>query len=256
MKVGPQEKEWDSEADPTEQQSQTQAGPELDENNTSFDVHQGPGVSPVNYPMYVPPYSPHFEPSHQDPYQIQASFQMLGSPYTDSPVYAGTPCGQINLSPDHAIFPFNTYPLDSTTDQGTPLSPHEYNRSNATYFPNSIEQSPGDITPNEAFALQTSPPEVSDIPADYTFEAYQMDFSNTSDHNATQNVNTGYSNTPSNEDSYHSYDSSNNVFPQQYHPNAHQHLENNMASNHGADLYVAGQQPQFSMNHQNLEGIF
>ena len=128
--------------------------------------------------MYMAPFSPPFDHPQQDPYQIQASFQMLGSPYTDPPVYAGTPCGQINLSPQQAMFPFNTFPMESTPDQSAPMSPQEYDRSPSTFYATTMEHSTSNIRSSESFALQTSAPEVSDIPADYSaFDNYHVDYS-------------------------------------------------------------------------------
>ena len=233
-------------------QGSAHVNPELDEISSDFAPNQdGEFQQPINYPMSIQPYSPHFEQYQQDPYQIQASFQMLGSPYTDSPVYAGTPCGQINLSPQQAMFPFNTYPIDSTPDQGAPLSPQDYDRPSSAFYAGSIEQPTSNVTPAESFALQTSAPEVSDIPADYAFEGYHMDYNQHSTHSDTPEVNTNYSNTVSDQESYHTYNSGNSeMFSPTYHEGAHHTLENAPTSDHG--IYM---QPQYPVSGQgHLEG--
>jgi len=214
--------------------------------------HQTDYPTTVNYPMYVPPYSPSFDHPQQDPYQVQASFQMLGSPYTDSPVYAGTPCGQINLSPQQAMFPFNTFSMESNPDQSAPMSPQDYGRSSTTFYATSMEQSTSNITPSESFALHTSPPEVSDIPTDYSaFENYHVDYNQNTTQVDAHSVNVGYSNNATNQDSFQTYDSNNNeMFSQNYHT-SHHSLENATSSDNG--MYM---QSQYPVNNQTaLDGI-
>jgi hypothetical protein len=211
IKIGP-EKEWDTESQ--DQESCTE-NPASEEANSPF-VNEDPEYGqPINYPMYLTPYSPSFEA--QDPYQAQTSFQMLGSPYTDSPVYAGTPCGQINLSPQQAMFPFNTYPLDSTPDQSAAMSPQDYTASPSTFYAGNMEQSASTLSAANSFALQTSPPEVSDIPANYSgFEAYHMDYQSIQN----ESHNSGYSNAIAQE-SFQSYDSASNMYSHPYHTPHH-----------------------------------
>jgi hypothetical protein len=253
VRVGSQEKEWDTEGDLVDQASQVQSVSEFEENGSSFDIHQEAGVSPlVNYPMYIPPFSPLFEQPQQDPYQVQASFQMLGSPYTDSPVYAGTPCGQINLSPEQTVFPFNTYPLESTTEQN-PLSPQEYGRSQPTYFSNSMDQSPSNMASNESFAMHTTPPDISDIPADYVaFDGYHMDYHSSSRQDDPDAINSTYPSNLSNQDSYQSFEPNNDSFTQSYHAQAHQPMEN--MSNSGNGMYTQSQHQYPLSNQDNLNG--
>lgn len=202
----------------------------------------------INYPMYVPPYSPSFDHPQPDPYQVQASFQMLGSPYTDSPVYAGTPCGQINLSPQQTMFPFNTFPMEATPDQSAPMKPQDYSRSPTTFYATSMEHSTSQITASESFALHTSPPEVSEIPTDYSaFDDYHIDYNQNTTQVDTNSVNTGYSNTGTNQTSFQTYDNGNNeIYSQNYHASHH----NTSTSNNG--MYM---QPQYPANNQPpLEG--
>jgi hypothetical protein len=209
----------------------------------------------VNYPMYVPPFSPPFSQDQQDPYQVQASFQMLGS-YTDSPVYAGTPCGQINLSPQQAMFPFNTYPVDnSTSDQSAPMSPQDYDRSPTAYFPTSLEQSSSHMTPSESFALHTSPPEISDIPADYSgFDNFQMDYNHNAPPPTSHPVNQGYSNTDSHPETYQTYDHGNHeMYSQAYHPTSHHSIEDTSHSDNSG-MFLQPQYPASVNNQHALEG--
>jgi hypothetical protein len=251
--VGPQEKEWDSgSGEIVEQESHAGTAPEIDDLPCSFDHDQDHGFSsPVIYPMYIPPFSPHFDHGQQDPYQAQNSFQMLGTPYSDSPVYAGTPCGQINLSPEQAVFPFTTYPLDSTADQNTPMSPQEYARSHTAYFQSSMEVSSGNMTPTDLFAPHTSPPEVSDIPADYAgYDGFQVDFDPASSRNDSQAVSSTFSNSASTQASYPSYDSGNQLFSQPFHSLPH-HAEDNPTD---TGMYMSHH--SFASNQQpSLEGI-
>jgi hypothetical protein len=208
----------------------------------------------INYPMYVPPFSPPFDQNQQDPYQVQASFQMLGSPYTDTPVYAGTPCGQINLSPQQSMFPFNTFPLDSTPDQNAPMSPQDYDRSSA-YFPTSMEQSSTHMTPAESFALHTSPAEVSDIPADYSaFDNFQMDYNHNAPPPASHALNPTYSNNVSHQETYQTYDSGNHeMYSQSYHPTSHHSVEEGSNSD-ASGMYIQPQYPAVGNNQNTLEG--
>jgi hypothetical protein len=251
IKVGPADKtEWDSED--VDHDSRTQNVSELDDVNSPFGNPEPEYGQPINYPMYIPPYSPPFDQNQPDAYQIQASFQMLGSPYTESPVYAGTPCGQINVSPQQSMFPFNTFPIESSTDQNTPMSPQDFGRSPA-YYPTSMEHSNSTMTAGESFALQTSPPEVSDIPADYSaFENYPMEYNNTSTNNTTGNE--GYSNNVnmSNQNSYQFENGNSEMFSQGYH-SSHHSLGN--ANSNEAGMYMQSQYPVDNQNN-TLEGTF
>ena len=201
--------------------------------------------------MYVSPYSPAFNHPQQDAYQVQASFQMLGSPYTDSPVYAGTPCGQINLSPQQAMFPFNNFPVESTPDQNAPMSPQDYHRSPSTFYATSMEQSTSNITSGESFVLHTSAPEVSNIPTDYSpFDNYHIDYNQNTTQSDAHPIDVGYSNTNTNHDSYQTYDENNEMFSQPYHA-SHHSLENASTSDDG--VYM---QPQYPVNNQTaLDGM-
>jgi len=205
--------------------------------------------------MYIPPFSPQFEPAQHDPYQVQATFQMLGSPYTDSPVYAGTPCGQINLSPQQPIFPFSTYPLESTGDQNGPMSPQEYGRSQATYFSNSLDTASGTMSASESFALHTTPPDVSDIPTDHYagFDGYQVNYATPSRQDEAQSVTTPYSTNLSNQGNFQSFETNPDAFTQSYHGTDPQGTENAMSPPE-TSLYMQGQH-QYSLANQNhLEG--
>jgi hypothetical protein len=225
----------------------------------------------MNYPMYVPPFSPSIDQNQQDPYQVQASFQMLGSPYTDSPVYAGTPCGQINLSPQQSMFPFNAYQLDSTPDQSTPMSPAEFDQTSASYFPTSFEQSSTHMTPAESFALHSSPVEVADIPADYSlvprldlslvppsqnaaFDNYRMDYNHNAPPPSTQTMNSGYPNNISHQETYQTYNTGNNeMYSQAYHPTSHHSVEDNSTSE-TSGMYMQPQYPAVADTQNSLEG--
>jgi len=191
----------------------------------------------------MPPYSPTFDHPQPDPYQIQANFQMLGSPYTSPPVYAGAPCGQINLSPEQAMFPFNTFPLDSTSDQSAPLSPQEY-RSPTAYYQSSMDPTAGNMTPTESFALQMSPPQVSDIPADYSgFEGYQMGFNQNALSHESNSSNASYATAEQNQVPYQTYDSGNNVmYSQQYHSTSHHHVSEPPSTSENG-MYVESHYP-------------
>lgn len=241
IRVGPGEVEWDSEGG-DDQESRADTVPE------QHDVFAGNQESqysqPISYPMYMPPYSPTFDHQQPDPYHIQANFhgQMIGSPYTSSPVYAGAPCTQINLSPQQAMFPFNTFPLESTADSA-PMSPQDY-RSPSTYYQPSMDPTSGNMTPGESFALQMSPPEVSDIPADYSaFEGYQMDFNQNAPPHDSNATNVAYTNTEQHQGSYQTYDSGNPMmYSQEYNSASHQHaIQNGSAADRG--MYVESHYP-------------
>jgi len=236
IKVGPADKEWDSEE--VDHDSRTQNVSEMDDVNSPFgNPDPEYGQPAVNYPMYIPPFSPPEDQNQQDFYQVQASFQMLGSPYTDSPVYAGTPCGHINVSPQQSMFPFNAFPIESSADQNTPMSPQDFGRSPA-YFPTSMEHSNSTMTAGDSFALQTSPPEVSDIPADYSgFENYPMEYNNTTTNDRT--VNEGYSN-QSNQNTYQYENGNNEMFAHGYH-GSHHSLGNTNTTETG--MYMPSQYP-------------
>lgn len=204
--------------------------------------------------MYIPPYSPPFDQPQQDPYQIQANYQMLGPAYTDTPVYAGTPCGQINLSPHQPMFPFNTFPMESTPSQNGPMSPQEYGRSSSTFYATPMEQSASNMTSGETFTLQTSPPDVSDIPADYAgYENYHIDYSQNQGQADSHTGNGGFSAAVNNDSSFQNYTSSNNeIFSQTYQSNTHASLDNASASasDHGIFMHT-----QYPVNSQTtLEG--
>jgi hypothetical protein len=225
---------------------------EFEEHTFESSSHDA-GVSPsINYPMYIPPFSPPFETTQQDPYQVQASFQMLGSPYTDSPVYTGTPCGQINLSPQQTMFPFSHYPLESAGDHNGPMSPQEYGRSQGSYFPSSIDTSAANMTASESFALHTTPADVSDIPTDYAgFDGYQMNFTTPSRQDESQSVTTPFSANLSNHGAFHSFES-NDTFTQSYQTSDHQASEN--LSSPETAMYLQGPHQYALSNQNNLEG--
>jgi hypothetical protein len=241
IRVGPADSEWDAEGD-ADQDSRTD---DMADQHEAFNSnHESQYGQPVNYPMYMPPYSPPFDQTQQpDPYQVQANYQMLGSPYTSPPVYAGAPCGQINLSPAQPIFPFNTFPIDSTSDQTTPMSPHDY-RSPSTYYQPAMDTTAGNMTAGESFALQMSPPQVSDIPADYSgFDGYQMDFNQNPPPHDSNATNASYGSTEQNQGSYQTYESENSMlYNQQYHSTSHHHtIENPSTSDSG--MYVESHYP-------------
>lgn len=227
---------------------------EIDDVSTPFGSNdQGDYSHSVNYPMYMPPYSPPFEQPQQDPYQIHASFHMLGSPYTHTPVYAGTPCGQINLSPHQAVFPFNTFPMNPTHDSSTAMSPQDYGRSPSTFYATPMEQSVSNIPHSDSYALPTTPPEMSDIPVDYSpFESYNVDYNQNAGQHEPHQGDTGFSGEVSSQDPYQQYDSSNHheIFDQQYSNASHHALENAPTSSNGMFM-----QPQYPVNNQPaLEG--
>jgi len=226
---------------------------EIDDVSTPFGSNEQSDYShTVNYPMYMP-YSPPFEQTQQDPYQIHASFHMLGSPYTHTPVYAGTPCGQINLSPQQAVFPFNTFAMSQSHDASTPMSPQDYGRSPSTFYATPMEQSASNIPHTESYALPTTPPEVSDIPVDYAaFESYNVDYNQNVGQHESHQVDAGYSREVTNQEQYQQYESSNHheIFNQQY-PTTSPHTLNNVpTSNNGMFM-----QAQYPVNNQPaLEG--
>jgi hypothetical protein len=234
--VGPSEKEWDAEDD---SDPGMHAPINSDMEDSTF--HQSDYGPPVNYPMYMPPFSPPFDHPQQDPYQIQASFQMLGSPFTDPPVYAGTPCGQINLSPQQAMFPFNTFPIESTPDQSAPMSPQEYDRSPSTFYATTMEHSTSNMPPSESFTLQTSAPEVSDIPADYSaFDNYHVDYSQNGGQADSHSETMAYSNTTSNE-TFQTYGAPNTeMFSPTFHT-SHHSLDSGSTTENG--IYMQSQYP-------------
>jgi hypothetical protein len=251
IKVGPAEKEWDSEGD-MDKGEHPQMDPEVEEDNAPFISNEQPEYSqPINYPMYMSPYSPPFDQT-QDAYQIPAPFQMLGSAYTDSPVYAGTPCGQINLSPQQAVFPFNTYPIDSTPAQSAPMSPQDYGRSPPTYYASAMEQSASNLSTNESFAVNTSPPEVSEIPANYpSFDGYRVNYNQNATQNESQQTDSGYSNALASQDSYNTYDSgTNEMFHQSFHGTSQQSVGNPSTSD--SRMFMPSQYPV--NNQAALEG--
>ena len=223
----------------------------MDDVTSNFDPNPESDFSQhVNYPLYIPQYPNHFEQPQQDPYQVQAEFQNLGSPYTDPPVYAGTPCGQINISPQQTMFPFSSIPLHLTHDQSAPMTPGDYARSPPTFYATTMEQSMSNLNHGDSFALQTSPPEISDIPVDYNFDEFHMTYPQNDQHDS-HTANTGYSSAVSNQESFEAYNSNNSdIYSQPYHGEArHQPLENS-SSNNG--LFANS---QYQTNNQNpLEG--
>jgi hypothetical protein len=249
IKVGPAEKEWDSEGIV----DHADICSEIDDVSTPFGSNDQTNYShTVNYPMYMP-YSPPFEQPQQDPYQIHASFHMLGSPYTHTPVYAGTPCGQINLSPQQAVFPFNAFAMSQSHDTSTPMSPQDYGRSPSTFYATPMEQSVSNIPHTESYALPTTPPEVSDIPVDYTaFESYNVDYNQNVDQHESHQMEAGYSREVTDQEHYQRYDSNNHheIFSQQYPTTSHHTLDNAPTSNNGMFM-----QAQYPINNQPaLEG--
>ena len=245
IKVGPAEKEWDTEgiADHADISS------EIDDVSTPFGSNDQSDYShTINYPMYMPPYSPPFEQPQQDPYQIHASFHMLGSPYTHTPIYAGTPCGQINLSPQQAVFPFNTFPMNTNHDANTSISSEDYGRSPSTFYATPMEQSARSVPNTESYTLPTTPPEVSDIPVDYSaFESYNVNYNQNMAQQESHQVDTGYSREVTNQETYQEYDSSNHhgIFNPQYPATSHHAIENAQTSNNGMFM-----QPQYPVNSQ------
>lgn len=220
--------------------------------NSNFDPNpESDFQQHVNYPLYLPQYPNHFEQPHPDPYQVQADFQNLGSPYTDTPVYAGTPCGQINISPHQTMFPFPSIPLHLTHDQSAPMTPGDYARSPPTFYAATMEHSMSGLNHGESFTLQTSAPEISDIPIDYNFDEFHVTYPQNDQHES-HSTNAGYSNSVSNQESYDTYNSGNNeLFSQSYHNETrHQSVENTSTSNNG--LYANS---HYQTSNQNpLEG--
>ena len=153
------------------------------------------------------------------------------------------------------MFPFNPFPLDSTPDQSAPMSPQDYDRSPAAYFPTSMEQTPTHMTPAESFALHTSPADVSDIPADYSaFDNYQMDYNHNAPPPTSHAANPGYSNHVSHQETYQNYDAGNHeMYPQSYHPTHHHSMEDGSNSDNSG-MYVQSQFPETVNNQNTLEG--
>jgi len=188
-------------------------------------------VATADYPMYMSPsFSPAFDQPQPDPYQVQTNLQMLGQSFTENPVYAGTPCGQINLSPQQAMFPFNNYATNSNTDQNGP--PVDYGRPNTNVYAPSMEHSTSTMTAGESFALHTSPPETSAIPADYgAFENFHIEYPNQGQpevHPASLD----FPGEATNQNHYPQYQPTNNeIYSPQFQQTAHHALEDN-SSNH------------------------
>jgi hypothetical protein len=98
-----------------------------------------------------------------------------------------------------------------------------------------MDPTAGNMTPGESFALQMSPPQVSDIPADYSaFEGYQMDFTQTPHQHESNVTNTSYANTEQNQGSYQTYESGTNVLYSEQYPTSHHHSIENPSSSDGA----------------------
>jgi hypothetical protein len=214
IKVGPADTEWDREE--TADREQSEAPTDFQDVN-AFSP-ETPYAQQVNYPLYAP-FSPPFEQTLPDPYQIHASFQMV-SPYTTTPVYAGTPCTQINVSPQQAMFPFNTFENNA---ENTPMSPENY-RSPQQYYATPMAQPNNNMSASESFALQMSPPEVSDIPVDYSgFEYSNMDYTQSTTQTDSSTMTTGYTNPEHDQGAYTTYENNTNfMYSQTYHDNTHQ----------------------------------
>ena len=196
--------------------------------------------------MYMSPsFSPAFDQPQSDPYQVQANLQMLGQTFTENPVYAGTPCGQINLSPQQTMFPFNSYTSNATVEQNTPMSPVEYGRPPANVYSTPMEHSASTMTAGESFALHTSPPETSSIPADYgAFENFHIDYQNPVQSETHHPVNLEFSGDAGPQNQYPQYQPANSdMYSQPFQQTGHHGLEDN-AANHGI----------FQYPNQNLNG--
>jgi len=156
------------------------------------------------------------------------------------------------LSPAQTIFPFNTFPLDTTSDQNTPMSPHDY-RSPSTYSHAQMNPNASNVTSGDSFALQMSPPQVSDIPADYSgFEAYEMEYNQNRPSHDTNTASRAYANGDQNHGSYQTYESGNSfIYSQPYDSAPHQQVaEHTSSSDNG--MYLDS---QFPINNQGpLEG--
>jgi hypothetical protein len=249
IKVGPAEQDWDTEAaveNPPE--------PEPEDNPPFSSSEQTDYAPPVNYPMYMPPYSPFDQP--QDPYQVQSSYQM-GPTYTDAqPVFAGTPCGQINLSPQQAVFPFNNYTLDSTQDQ-SPMTPRDYAKSPPTFYAGAMEHSASTLTSGESYTAHTSAPEISDIASYPTFDDYHVHYDQNADQPDPEPVTASYSSSMSPQDSFQPYNAGlTEIYNQQSFPDHshHQSITNSINNSSTSDsrMYMSS---QYSTNDQSaIEG--
>lgn len=183
--------------------------------------------------MYMSPsFSPSFDQPQSDPYQVQANLQMLGQPFTENPVYAGTPCGQINLSPQQTMFSFNNYASNPNVDQNTPMSPIDYGRSTQNIYGTPMEHSASAMTAGESFALHTSAPETSAIPANYgAFENFNIEYQNPVQPEV-HSVNLEFPGDGANQPHYPQYQASGTeMYPPQFQQTSHHGLEDNCGDN-------------------------
>lgn len=250
IKVGPADKaDWDVEPEVEKHQITS----EPDDENPPLAPGEPSDFSPPVYPMYYAP----FDQPQPDPYQVQASYQMATT-YPDTPVFAGTPCGQINLSPhpQQQVFPFNNYSLDSTQDQSGPMTPRDYGKSPSTFYASAMEHSASNLTSGESYTLHTTAPEISDI-AGYSPFDYEVHYGQTTGQADVEQVSSGYPTSMPSQDSFHAYNTAiSDMYNQQSYPdpNHHQSLTSSIASPSTSEprMYM---QPQYPTNDQSgIEG--
>jgi hypothetical protein len=247
IKIGPAEKEWDVDVAPDHSTLGTPFPAEPDD--TTFPPANY--ASTASYPMYMSPsFSAPFDQPQPDPYEVQANLQMLGQSFTENPVFAGTPCGQINLSPQQTIFPFNNFASSSNVDQNTPMSPVDYGRPNTNVYATPMEHSTSTMTAGESFALHTSPPEASAIPADYgAFDNFNIDYQNPVQSDVHP-VNLEFHQEAANQNHYTQYQPTNNeLYSQQFEQATHHGLEDE-STNHGLfqqypNTHLNGMHPKY-----------